>query len=74
MVFRRTESEQPSGGTQGGSVGDEYLTYEIHRNKAENLAKWLNYADANGYELSGLEGYGGGGNVYLMAVVRRKRR
>ena len=55
-------------------VGDEYVTYEIERDKAPKLAEWLNQMDANGYELAGLEGYGGGGSVYLMAVVRRKQR
>lgn len=69
-MFRRTE--QPK--TQGGSIGDEYITYEIERNKAQNLAEWLNRMQANGYELSALEGYGGGGSVYLMAVVQRKQR
>ena len=68
-MFRRTEEPK----TQGGSVGDEYITYEIERNKAQRLAEWLNDMDASGYELSALEGYGGGGSVYLMAVVRRKR-
>ena len=71
-MFRRSEPEAPK--TQGGSVGDEYITYEIERNKAQRLAEWLNEMDANGYELSALEGYGGGGSVYLMAVVRRKQR
>lgn len=71
-MFRRTATEEPK--TQGGSVGDEYITYEIERNKAQRLAEWLNEMDANGYELSALEGYGGGGSVYLMAVVRRKQR
>ena len=69
-MFRRTEEPK----TQGGSIGDEYITYEIERNKAQRLAEWLNDMDANGYELSALEGYGGGGSVYLMAVVRKKRR
>lgn len=68
-MFRRTEEPK----TQGGSVGDEYVTYGIERNKAQRLAEWLNDMDANGYELSALEGYGGGGSVYLMAVVRRKQ-
>ena len=72
MVFRRQEKEQPR--TQGGSIGDEYITYEMERNKAQNLAEWLNDMDTNGYELAALEGYGGGGSVYLMAVVRRKQR
>ena len=69
-MFRRTEEPK----TQGGSIGDEYITYEIERNKAQHLAEWLNDMDVNGYELSALEGYGGGGSVYLMAVVRKKRR
>ena len=55
-------------------MGDEYVTYEIERDKAPRLAEWLNLMDANGYELAGLEGYGGGGSVYLMAIVRRKRQ
>ena len=62
MVFRRTESEQPSSGTQGGSIGDKFLTYENRRNKAEDLAEWLNYAN------------GGGGKVYLVAVACNKQR
>jgi len=69
-VFRRTEEPK----SQGGSIGDEYITYETERNKADRLAEWLNHMDANGYELSALEGYGGGGSVYLMAAVRRKQR
>ena len=69
-MFRRTEEPK----TQGGTVGDEYITYEIGRSKAQRLAEWLNDMNANGYELSALEGYGGGGSVYLMAVVRRKQR
>ena len=71
IVFGRNK---PSGGSQGGSVGDEYLTVEIHNSKAERLAEWLNYVHANGYDLEALEGYGGGGSVYLMAVARRRRR
>ena len=67
-MFRRTEEPK----TQGGSIGDEYITYEIERSKAQRLAEWLNDMNANGYELSALEG--GGGLVYLMAVVRRKRQ
>lgn len=67
-MFRRTEEPR----TQGGSIGDEYITYEIERSKAHRLAEWLNDMNANGYELSALEG--GGGLVYLMAVVRRKRQ
>ena len=55
-------------------MGDEYVTYEIEKNKAPMLAEWLNQMDANGYELAVLEGYGGGGSVYLMAVMRRKQR
>ena len=69
-MFRQTEGPK----TQGGSIGDEYITYEIERNKAQRLAGWLNHMDASGYELNALEGYGGGGSVYLMAVVRRKQR
>ena len=69
-MFRRTEEPK----TQGGSIGDEYVTYEIERNKADRLAEWLNQMDSNGYELAALEGYGGGGSVYLMAVVRRKQK
>ena len=65
-------NEQPKG--QGGSVGDEYITFEVGSKKAERLAEWLNYAHANGYELTALDGYGGGGSVYLMAVARRKQR
>ena len=67
-------NRKPAGGSQGGSVGDEYLTIEIHGNKAERLAEWLNYIAANGYALEALEGYGGGGSVYLMAVAKRERR
>ena len=33
--------------TQGGSVGYEYITYEIGRNKPKNLADWLNGMDAS---------------------------
>lgn len=68
-----TKQEKPPKG-QGGVAGDEYVTYEIERDKAPKLAEWLNQMDANGYELAALEGYGGGGSVYLMAVVRRKQR
>ena len=67
-----TKQEKPPKG-QGGGVGDEYVTYEIERDKAPKLAEWLNWMDASGYELAALEGYGGGGSVYLMAVVRRKQ-
>ena len=70
MVFGR---EKPPKG-QGGVVGDEYICYEIERDKAPRLAEWLNRMDADGYELATIEGYGGGGSVYLMAVVRRKDR
>ena len=59
--------------TLGASVGDERITYEIGRNKPENLADQLNGMDASGCELTVVEGYGGG-SVYLMAVVRRKQR
>lgn len=72
MVFRNRQ--QAKGKGQGGEVGDEYLTIEIHSDKAERLAEWLNYIASNGYELEALEGYGGGGSVYLMAVARRARR
>lgn len=65
--------EKPPKG-QGGVVGDAYICYEIERDKAPKLAEWLNQMDADGYELAGLEGYGGGGSVYLMAIVRRKER
>ena len=68
-----TKPEKPPKG-QGGVVGDEYVTYEIEKDKAPRLAEWLNQMDADGYELSAMEGYGGGGSVYLMAVVRRKRQ
>ena len=68
-----TKQEKPPKG-QGGVVGDEYVTYEIERDKAPKLAEWLNQMGANDYELAALEGYGGGGSVYLMAVVRRKQR
>lgn len=68
-----TKQEKPPKG-QGGAVGDEYVTYEIERDKAPKLAEWLNQMDANGYELAWLSGYGGGGSVYMMAVVRRKQR
>ena len=40
----------------------------------DNGQEWLNKEDANGYELAVLEGYGGGGSVYLMAVMRRTQR
>ena len=65
---------QAKGKGQGGDVGDEYLTIEILGDKAERLAEWLNHVASNGYELEALEGYGGGGSVYLMAVARRVRR
>ena len=68
-----TNQDKPPKG-QGGAVGDEYVTYEIERDKAPKLAEWLNQMDANGYELAALEGYGGGGSVYLMAVMRQKQR
>ncbi len=68
-----TKQEKPPKG-QGGVVGDQYVTYEIERDKAPKLAEWLNLMDANGYELAALEGYGGGGSVYLMAVVRWRQR
>jgi len=68
-----TKQDNPPKG-QGGAVGDEYVTYEIERDKAPKLAEWLNQMDANGYELAALEGYGGGGSVYLMAVMRQKQR
>lgn len=69
MVRRQ---EQPRG--QGGSIGDEYITYEVGSNKPRNLARWLNDMNANGYELVAMDGYGGGGSAHLMAVVRRKKR
>ena len=69
-MFRRTKEPK----TQGGSISDERITYEIERNKAQHLPEWLNHMDANGYELGALEGYGGGGSRYLMAVVRRKQQ
>ena len=65
--------EKPPKG-QGGVVGDAYICYEIERDKAPRLAEWLNEMDSHGYELDRIEGYGGGGSVYLMAVVRRKDR
>ncbi len=74
MDFRRMAGQEKPPKGQGGAVGDEYVTYEIERDKAPRLAEWLNLMDANGYELAGLEGYGGGGSVYLIAVVRRKRQ
>ena len=55
-------------------MGDAYICYEIERDKAPRLAEWLNEMDSHGYELDRIEGYGGGGSVYLMAVVRRKDR
>lgn len=36
-VFRRAEEPK----IQGGSIDDEYITYEIERNKADCLAEWL---------------------------------
>ena len=74
MDFRRVGAQEKPPKGQGGAVGDEYVTYEIERDKAPKLAERLNLMDANGYELTGLEGYGGGGSVYLMAIVRRKRQ
>lgn len=68
----RKQGEQDK--NQGGTIGDEYIAFEVERNKAQRLAEWLNGMDTNGYELAALDGYGGGGSVYLMAVVRRKRR
>ena len=68
MVFRRKERERPK--TQGGSYGDEYITYEIHSNKAENLANRLNDMNANGCEPAGLEGCGGG-PVYIRCISWR---
>ena len=74
MNFRRLKGQEKPSKGQGGEVGDEYITYEIEKDKASKLAEWLNQMDANGYELAALEGYGGGGSVYLMAVVRRTQR
>ena len=70
-MFRRTEEPKTQG---GGSLGDEYITYEIESNKAQRLAEWLNHMDANGYELSAHEGYGSGSSAHIIAVARCKRR
>ncbi len=74
MDLRGMDSQAKPPKGQGGVVGDEYITYEIERDKAPKLAQWLNELDAHGYELATLEGYGGGGSVYLIAVARRKRK
>ena len=57
MDYRGLTKQEKPPKGQGGGMGDE----------------WLNRMDASGYELAALEGYGGGGSVYLMAVVRRKQ-
>ena len=46
MNFRRVKGQDQSPKGQGGEVGDEYVTYEIEKNKAPMLAEWLNQMDA----------------------------